>query len=1313
MTPKYDMSRIRTLLTEGFSDEELRALCFDLPEFKPVYHQLAQNSGKSEIVSRLLEYAERTHQLAKLLELAKAHNPTKYAEAEPYAYDDAARQSPYRGLQYFDVGDADLFFGRELLTAKLVGRLLSRGAGEQGSRGDVTLAPLLPISPARFLAVVGASGSGKSSVVRAGLVPALQGAEGSSHWLIHIITPTAHPLEALAASLTRDSESVTATTTLIDDMSRESRSLHVFVRKLLAQAPTPSPALPLRGGGRFLLIVDQFEELFTLCRHEDERRAFVDNLLTAVDPETAGPTLVVLTLRADFYAHCAQYDNLREALARQQEYIGPMSLEELRQAIELPAQRAGYEFEPGLIELILRDVGDEPGALPLLSHALLETWRRRQGRLLTLAGYDDAGGVRRAIARTADIVFNQHLTPEQQPIARNIFLRLTELGEGAQDTRRRATLAELSPRPEEQAIIEPVLQILVAARLVTTDQGTAEVAHEALIREWPALRQWLNDNREELRLHRQLSEAMKEWQRLNRDPGMLYRGAKLAQAGEWAEQQVTELNALEWEFLTTSKQAEENERLRELEQARALAEEQQRRAEAERQRAEEQQQAAVNLRKRALIATGVGVIAVIFAIVAIWLGAQSNQNAARAEQEAYRATSRGLAVASIDNFDKDINRSLLLAMYAISESYTIEAGKALQQALQASRLQLTLSGHNGPVYDVAFNPDGTRLITTGADGLIKVWDIVTGRELQTLSGHTGIVYGAAFNSEGTVLATAGEDRTVRLWNISSGQEIRILKGHTDEVLDVTFSPDGTRLATASQDKTVKIWNISSGQAILTLTEHTSRTRSIDFSPDGIHLATASDDGTAKIWDITSGKKLLTLFGHEGPINDVEFSISSKRLATASDDGTAIIWDASSGQKLGILSDTSPIYGVGFKYPTGRYLVTSNFNGEVKLWDIDSLRRELINFSYELASNSAEMKDNWVYRVKFSPDGTQVASASRDGKVKVWSVFGEGALVLSGHTDRVRDVNFSPDGQRLATASWDKTGRIWDAKSGQELFTLKGHDGVLVHIAFSPDGTRLVTASADETAKVWDANTGKELFTLRKHPYGVQDVTFSPDGKSIVTTNLSGTVKIWDTISGAEIFTLPAHDKSIERAVFSPDGQRLATASSDKTVKVWDTKTWELKLTLKGHTDTVDGVIFSPDGQLLATASWDNTAKIWNAASGEEILTLAGHTQPLNDIIFSPDGTRLATASADTTVKIWDTISGEEILTLFGHLAGVNELAFSPDQKSLATAGNDGVVFVYPLDLENLMNLARSHLKRPLKSEECLKYLHQNSCPPIP
>lgn len=434
-------------------------------------------------------------------------------------------ESPYMGLRYFDTSDVGLFYGRETLTNELLTRVQKES----------------------FLAIVGASGSGKSSVARAGLIPAWK--KENKRDAVHVLTPTARPLESLAASLTRGSESVTATSTLMDDMQKEARSLRLYVKKMLSNS----------GETNLLLVVDQFEEVFTLCKDPVERKAFIENLVSLVDGEHHAAQ-VILTLRADFYHQCAEYEGLRQALEKHQAYIGAMTQDELRQAIIQPAEKNGWDFQPGLVDLILQDVGTEPGALPLLSHALLETWKRRQGRTLTLQGYGEAGGVKKAITQTAESVYD-HFSREEQTIARGIFLRLTELGEGAQDTRRRAKLDELA-RSADQETVEKVLKTLTDARLVTTEQDSAEVAHEALIREWGTLRKWLDEDREGLRLHRHLTESASEWERRGREAGELYRGARLIQLQDWVKKQGDMLSPLEKEFVNASQNVKKREQQR-------------------------------------------------------------------------------------------------------------------------------------------------------------------------------------------------------------------------------------------------------------------------------------------------------------------------------------------------------------------------------------------------------------------------------------------------------------------------------------------------------------------------------------------------------------------------------------------------------------------------------------------------------------------------------------------------------------------------------------------------------------------------------
>jgi len=893
---------------------------------------------------------------------------------------------PYKGLNFFDETDADLFVGREMLTAKLAERVLSLTSSE------------LP-QETRFLAVVGASGSGKSSLVRAGVVPALRWNRKSADWYIHILTPTAHPLESLAASLTAESESVSATATLMDDLSRDPRSLQIFAKRKLQS----------ENNSHLLLVIDQFEELFTLCHSEEEKALFIGNLLTAAS-EANGLVSVVITLRADFYAHCANYIQLRESLAQNQEYIGAMNHDELCRAIEEPARRGRWELEPGLVDLLLHDVGHEPGALPLLSHALFETWQRRRGRAMTLGGYASSGGVRGAIAETVETVFTDQFTHEQQSIARRIFLRLTALGDDTStaDTRCRATFNELILKPEEADATHVVLKALADARLVITNEDSVEVAHEALIREWPRLRGWLEENRESLRLHRQLTEAVQEWSAMEHTPDVLYRGARLAQAREWVITHEDEMNMLAREFLTASIEVNEREATereaqyqRELEYAKKLAE-------VEGQRAEENKITARQLRKRSVYLAGAFGFAIILALAAILSGVQA-QNAR------LLATSRELAAASISNLDIDPERSILLALKAVNAHYTIEAEDALHRAIQASRVQLVLQAHEpGFPASVAFGPDGKHIVTASANEIAKVFDVATGKLLFSMKGHF-----ATYSPDGKQIATVIADGTVETWDARTGKEIP-RSNQIDAGIGVDFSPDGSRLATIVSGNLPKIWDAKTGKELMTFTGHTDFVGFASFSPDGTRLLTASDDGTTRVWDTSTGTEILKLADHPGWVWNASFSPDGKQIATASGN-TAYIWDADSGKKIFTL--------VGHK--------------------------------------------NDIYSVAFSPDSTRLATGSADRNVKIWDVTsGKELFTLSGHTGAIYGIAFSPDGSRLVTGSDDGTVRIWDLNPSHELITISTPHGSSGQIAFNQDGTRLAATDEKEAINIWDAHSGK-------------------------------------------------------------------------------------------------------------------------------------------------------------------------------------------------------------------------------------------------
>jgi len=818
---------------------------------------------------------------ARLLELAAAVR----REDAP-----AAGLPPYKGLYYFDESDAELFFGREELTETLVNRVTN------GLKSDQ-----------RFLAVVGASGSGKSSAVRAGLLPALRWRQPSTGWPMYVITPTAHPLDALAASLLGDAKRDLPLRKLVDNLAQCPQTLHSTLERIAEGS----------GATKALLVVDQFEELFTLCRSESEQVAFVENLLnSAFQPD--GLAIVIIVLRADFYAHCARFDLLRQALSKSQEYIGPMTTEELRRAIEEPARRGRWELEPGLVDFLLHDVGaeaghaPEPGALPLLSHALLATWQRRRGHKLTISGYSASGGVRGAIAETAEAVFYDQLEPEQRTIARQIFLRLTELGDDSTttDTRRRVSFDELASHPEDRQQVHEVLMTLADARLITTDRDAAEVAHEALIREWPTLRNWIDENREGLRLHRHLTEAAQEWESLGRDPGGLYRGARLVQAIEWFHSHEDDLNLLECSFLEASQtladqEAAEREaqRQRELEAARKLAEN-------ERARAEEQTQSNRRLKQRAVYLTIAFIIVGVLALVASVLG----QRAAQAERLAF---SREWAAASVNNLQVDPERSVLLALQALDEVDTLEARNALHRAIPELHMLLNISAHPGGVPDVAYSPDGSLIASVGARQEVKLWDANSGELVHTFLGADEFSSSVAFSPDGNTLATAFVTQII-LWDTTSGEKIATLSGESVGttigynlgVGQISFSPDGKYLATANMDGLPTIWDLDTYRKVLFLVAEMLPPKGIDYSPDGRFLATGGDEGIVRVWDAKLGTELLTL-NLGGIIHRVSFSPDGTYLAAASEDGSIKVWDALTGEIVSTPPRQSGMYDVAF------------------------------------------------------------------------------------------------------------------------------------------------------------------------------------------------------------------------------------------------------------------------------------------------------------------------------------------------------------------------------------------------------------------
>ncbi len=1265
-------------------------------------------------------------------------------------------ENPYKGLRAFSEADADDFYGREMLTQELLGRLGETEEPVMGSGREL----------GRFLAVVGPSGSGKSSLVKAGLLPALRrgGLPGSEHWFIIDFLPGAHPLEELEAALLRIA--VNPPQSLLSQLREDERGLIRAAKRILPAVEDNERHAEL------VLVIDQFEEVFTLVENRAMRAHFLDSLTTAVlDPRSR--VRVIITLRADFTDRPLQYVDFGELVRQRTAFVLPLTPEELEQAIRRPAERVGLTLEPGVVATIIKELGDQPGILPLLQYALTELFERREGGTLTLAAYQDSGGVLGALARRADELY-EGLDQSSQDMTRQLFLRFVTLGEGtsdspAPDTRRRVLLSELTALTIETTgdgltlaaagesgnqavVIRQVIDQFGRYRLLTFDHDpvtrspTVEIAHEALLREWNRLRQWLDDSREDVRLQRQLTVAANEWFQAEKDEGYLLRGARLDQFMGWEEHTAVALTKDERSFLEASqaarrdRQAEEETRQQhELKTARKLAE-------TEKQRAEEQHHAAQRLRKRAIFLAGALLVAAVLAVAAFVFGQQ-------ARQEARLATSRELAAAALNDLVVDPERSILLAMQGLSTAHTLEAENALHKAISASRVELTLTGHTAEVWGVAYHPDGMQVATSSSDGTIKLWDSSSGRELRTLARDDIPVFFIAYNPDGTRLAAAYADGTVTVWSLETGQVLQTLSGHVDLVFDVAFSPDGKYLATGSVDQTAKIWDVQTGEALLTLSGYERLVNYVAFSPDGNLLAAGGEDGSVRIWDTatllsegltastdTTGRELVNLQVAGGSHNGATFSPDGKYLATGTETGLVKVWDIESsvasvaGQELLTLrGHTGPVVPTAFS-PDGLKLATGSFDGTAKVWDAQS-GQEL----FTLAGHASG-----ILSLAFSPDGNHLITANWDGTAKVWNLSASRELLtLAAHSDDIHSLIFSPDGKQLVTSGEDGTAKIWRLDtslfnhSGQLLATLSGHTDSIMDVAFSPDGAYLATAGEDGVAKIWDVTSGRDIFTLTGHTpgeylvryEGVTGIAYSPDGMVLATVGNDGTVRIWDAATGQEILTWQGHLVEYSAgspflgavdAAFSPDGTKLVTAGTDGKAIVWDIATAlntkanspEILLILSDHKGDIVHVAFSNDGTQLATASLDATAKVWDAESGELLHTLSGHTGIVETVTFNPIGTHLATGGEDGTAKVWDIETGEVLLTL-GHTDFVETVTFSPDGTRLITAGPDGMVRVYILPIETLMTFAKSRVTRSLTIEECFQYLHSDTCPAGP
>ncbi|MCY7323671.1 MAG: caspase family protein [Phormidesmis sp. CAN_BIN36] len=1162
---------------------------------------------------------------------------------------------PYMGLRAFAEEDSKYFYGREGLTRKLI-----QEVGHQSC-----------------LAVVGASGSGKSSIVQAGLIAQLrQGKQvpGSEQWWIGQMRPGDRPLESLARRL-------------VDPGSEKEKTLqHQQIEGILHQGAEgfvywlrsrPEPVV--------VLVIDQFEELFTLAA-TDDRQQFLDLILGAVN-YASDRFKLILTLRADFISPCLEIPELALILQRSSVLVPPYLTEnDYREVILRPAEQVGLQVEPGLVEVLLQELDHSAGDLPLLEFVLEQLWQQRRSGSLTLQAYQQQiGGLRGALERKAQAVYDD-LEADAQACARWIFLSLTQLGEGTEDTRRRVFKADLVVKKYPAELVDRTLQALITAKLIVVgldeldahSKGTEppqnpdlaldsftdvsiEVAHEILIRHWSTLRWWLEENRNRLRSQRQIEQAALHWKQSDRQSDFLLRGIRLAQAEELYVKYTDELPADTQRFIEAcfkERQREQNEIKRRLRRAQITA----------------------------IVIGTLGLAACGLAGFAYWQ-----------QRSAQLRTIEALAASSDALLSSNHQLEALIAgvkagrqikqidqvWNPIAIDSRIEAIATLQQALDQTQELNRLETHSQKVNDVNISADGKLIATASDDKTVKLWrnngtwigDIKDQERINTVSF-----------SPTNKIATAGADKTIKLWN-QNGKLLKTFSGHQDWTTDVQFSPTDRLLASASRDGTIKLWRLDRNTPIQTLQGHKGWINSIRFSPNGKILVSAGEDGAVKFWQIDNkNNRLLKSFvGHRDRITAITFSPDSKLIATASADKTAKLWSLT-GQLLQTFEGhRDQINDVRF-HPQGKVLATAGADGIVNFWSLDGALLHTINAA------QAE-----ITRIRFSPDGTILMSASADKTARLWRVPD-----LKPLNSGVSITSLSPDGQTIAAAN-NKIIQLWKRNNGtvQPLaIVLKGHTSTITAVEFSSSGKLLASASADKTIKLWNIADGSQIRTLTGHRDRVTTLSFRNDGKLLASGSADKTIKLWNVADGSLSSTLKGHNDEITAVRFSPNGRLLASGGYDNTLRLWYRNS-PASIVIGRHQLAIAAIAFSPNGRSIASGSWDNTIKLWvlGKDNNEAILsqTLTGHSDGVTSLSFSSDSQILASGSADTTLKLWDAKTGSLLKTLSGHQDRIQSVNFSTDGKTLVSSSDRQGVVLSNLDLDDLLKQGCDRLQSYLQS----------------
>ena len=1195
-------------------------------------------------------------------------------------------ECPFRGLSAFGEEDAAFFYGRENFTGRLMDAMRHQ--------------PVVAV-------IVGPSGSGKSSTVFAGLLPRLH---GETRWLVAHFRPGAEPFHAQAGALLdllepelNETDRMIEARRLADALSEGEVLLHNAIERILDKNLQAS---------RMLLVVDQCEELYTLCPDSKVRNRFLDGLLEAVETGSrrhTSPLVVLVTLRADFMGHALTHRPFADVLQEGSLMMGPMSRDELRSAIEQPADKQGAAFEAGLVERLLDDVGEEPGNLPLLEFALTLLWHGQTDGWLTHAGYEEIGRVEGAVTRYADDVYGE-LDEHQQENARRVFEQLVRPGEGTDDTRRVATRSELGD--ENWSLI----QHLADKRLVVTGRDTSgnetvEVVHEALIQRWGRLQAWMDADRAFRTWQEGLRAAMRGWEASDGDEGALLRGAPLVQAESWMVEREDELSETEQEFIRAG-----------------VALRERRYAEGERRR-----------RRTFLALAGGLMVAIALTIVALNARAVAQREADANHSLVLAADAKG----AFENGETDL--ALALALEAVDTSRPpSEAQRALSTIALGAGTRAVLEGHSSAVRDATLSFDD-RLALSGScaelgvddvctRGELILWDLENGTEKARLEGHTDWVNSVAFSPDGETALSGSGDATIILWDVATGEPIRTFEGHSSGVTTVAFSPDGTSALSGSEDATIILWDVATGKAIRAFEGHDGGITRITFSPNtpedpgGQTALSASHDATMILWDVGTGEAIRRFEGHENTVADAAIHPDGDTILSIGRDLSLREWDLATGVETRRYEYPATPASVAIA-PDGRTAILS-VKVDLRRWDIQRWQE-----SGRLAGHEGDADQvGDIDSITISSDGGLALSGGSDGTLRLWNLAGMN-VSRRFETDGtpIEAVAVGSDGNRLLTGLGTGETVVWDVEQKAVIrrFGGEGYGVAPDCLAFSPAGPQgtgetsaLVCAedvgsdSGATSLVLWDLDTGREIRRFEGHTTYVRALAFSPDGRSALSGSQSlpdsavGDLILWDLETGREIRRFDiTHD--VANIAMSADGSLALTGSvTDSVAILWDVATGSPIRRFEGHTRPVLNVAFGPQERTVLTASFDGTMILWDIETGEMVRRYLGHGSPVWGLDISPDGRYVISSSDRGTVILWDFESGKELRRMTAHSSLVFDVAFHPDGQSAFSVGADGELIQWqvtdpPLD-ELLEWIHANRYVRELTCEEREQYRVESS-----